>query len=216
MPAGAPAVLPRTMRNSPALSLLTRFVIYAALIAGTFEWMVVSVRGHDVHWLMRDDGPVEIAQLLAALFTALLYWLLSRESRRSGDLFRFLSALSLTACCRELDNFTLQLGSRAGYLGIALLPVAWGLSVAVRARGRLVDQLAAFSRTSGFSLSLAGFLIVVVYAQILGQKALWMAVLSPDVYRPVKELVEESSELLGYLLMLFGAAEAAVGDRGEH
>jgi hypothetical protein len=203
------------MRHSRATFLIVRFLVYAALIAGTFEWMVLSVRSHDAHRLMRDDGPVEIAQLLAALFTGLLYFLLSRESVRSADLFRFLSALSLTACARELDNFTLELGSRVGYLGIAALPVAWGLSVAVRARGRLLDQLAAFSRTSGFSLSLAGFLIVVVYAQILGQKALWMAVLSPDVYRPVKEIVEESSELLGYLLMLFGAAEAAVGDRGE-
>lgn len=203
------------MRHSRATFLIVRFLVYAALIAGTFEWMVVAVRSHDAHWLMRDDGPVEIAQLLAALFTGLLYFLLSRESQRSADLFRFLSALSLTACARELDNFTLELGSRAGYLGIALLPVGWGLSVAARARGRLLEQLAAFSRTSGFSLSLAGFLIVVVYAQILGQKALWMAVLSPDVYRPVKEIVEESSELLGYLLMLFGAAEAAVGDRGE-
>lgn len=203
------------MSNRAAFHLLVRFVVYAALIAGTFEWMVLAVRSRDVHWLMRDDGPVEITQLLAALFTGLLYWLLSRESRRSRELFQFLSALSLTACARELDNFTLELGSRAGYLVIAALPVGWGLSVFLRARDRLFEQLSAFSRTSGFSLSLAGFLIVVVYAQILGQKALWMAVLSPDVYRPVKELVEESSELLGYLLMLFGAAEAAVGDRGE-
>lgn len=203
------------MRHSAATFLLVRFFVYASLIAGAFEWMVVAVRTHDAHWLMRDDGPVEVAQLLAALFTGLLYALLSRESARSADLFRFLSALSLAACARELDNFTLELGSRAGYLVLALLPVVWGISVAARARGRLFDQLSAFSRTSGFSLSLAGFLIVVVYAQILGQKALWMAVLSPDVYRPVKEIVEESSELLGYLLMLFGAAEAAVGDRGE-
>jgi hypothetical protein len=203
------------MPTSPALFLLARFVVYAALVAGAFEWMVLAVRSHDAHWLMRDDGPVEIAQLLAAIFTALLYWVLSRESRRSADLFGFLSALSLTACARELDNFTLQLGSRAGYLLIAAAPVLWGLSIVARARGRLFEQLAAFSRSSGFSLSLAGFLIVVVYAQILGQKALWMAVLSPDVYRPVKEIVEESSELLGYLLMLFGAAEAAVGDRDE-
>lgn len=79
-------------------------------------------------------------------------------------------------------------------------------------RARLLEQLAAFSRTSGFSLLLAGFLVVVVYSQILGQKELWLAVLDPDSYRPVKDLVEESSELLGYLLMLFGAAEATVDD----
>jgi hypothetical protein len=128
---------------------------------------------------------------------------------------RLLSALSLIACARELDNLTLELGSRDAYKYMAALPLVWALSIIGRARGRLLDQLAVFSQTSGFSLLLAGFLIVVVYAQILGQKALWMAVLSADTYRPIKELVEESSELLGYLLMLFGAAEVAVSDDAE-
>ncbi len=203
------------MERSAAKYLFLRFLIYAALIAGTFEWLVVAAGSHDVHWLMRDDGPVEIAQLLAALFTALLFFLLSRERPRSADLLRFFSALSLIACARELDNFTLQLGSRDGYKWMAMVPLAWAVSVMVSARGRLLEQLAVFSRTSGFSLLLAGFLVVVVYSQILGQKVLWMAVLDVDTYRPVKELVEESSELLGYLLMLFGAAEAAAADPGD-
>jgi hypothetical protein len=200
------------MEHSAAKFLFLRFLVYAALIAGTFEWMVLAVRTHDLHWLMRDDGPVEITQLLAAFFTAVLFFMLSRERPSSRDLFRFFSALSLIACARELDNFTLELGSRDGYKYMAAVPLVWALSTLARSRGRILDQLAVFSQTSGFSLLLAGFLIVVVYAQILGQKALWMAVLSADTYRPIKELAEESSELLGYLLMLFGAAEAAVSD----
>jgi hypothetical protein len=199
-----------TMDRSAAKFLFFRFLVYAALIAGTFEWMVIAVRTHDVHWLMRDDGPIEVTQLLAALFTGVLFFMLSRERPRSSDLLQLFSSLSLIACARELDNFTLELGSRDAYKWMALVPLAWSASIMLRARGRLLDQLAVFSQTSGFSMLLAGFLVVVVYSQLLGQKALWMAVLPLDIYRPVKELVEESSELLGYLLMLFGAAEAAV------
>ena len=203
------------MEHSAAKFLFLRFLVYAALIAGTFEWMVLAVRTHDLHWLMRDDGPVEITQLLAAFFTSVLFFMLSRERPALSDLLRFFSALSLIACARELDNFTLELGSRDAYKFMAVVPLLWALATVARARGRLLDQLAVFSQTSGFSLLLAGFLIVVVYAQILGQKALWMAVLSADTYRPIKELAEESSELLGYLLMLFGAAEAAVSEDTE-
>jgi hypothetical protein len=201
------------MERSSLGPFFLRFLIYAALVAGTFQWIVIAVRTHDVHWLMRDDGPVEITQLLASFFTAFLFFLLSRERAAERELLRFLCALSLIACARELDNLTLELGSRDAYKWIAALPLAWALGIAASARGKLLDQLAAFSRTPGFSLLVAGFLVVVVYSQLLGQKALWMAVLEPDVYRPVKELVEESSELLGYLLMLFGAAETAFGDR---
>jgi hypothetical protein len=200
------------MQQPAAKYLFLRFLVYAALIAGTFEWMVVAVGSHGAHWLVRDDGPIEITQFLAALFTAFLFWLLSRERPQSAELLRFFAALSLIACARELDNFTLEHGSRDAYKWIAMVPLAWALWQLARARGRLLDQLAVFSRSSGFSLLLAGFLVVVVYSQILGQKELWLAVLDPETYRPVKDLVEESSELLGYLLMLFGAAEATVDD----
>jgi hypothetical protein len=194
---------------------LVRFFVYAALVAGTFEWIVVAVGRHGAHWVFRDDGPVEITQFLTALCAAALFWLLARERPRSADLLRLLSALALIACARELDNFTLELGSRNAYKLMAAVPVAWAVSVAVRARARLFDQVEEFSRTPGFALLLAGFLIVVVYAQLVGQKALWMAVLDVDVYRPIKEMVEESSELLGYLLILFGAAETAAADVPE-
>lgn len=203
------------MQHPAAKYLFLRFLVYAALIAGTFEWMVVAVGAHGARWLVRDDGPIEIAQFLAALFTAFLFWLLSRERPHSAELMRFFAALSLIACARELDNFTLERGSRDAYKWIAMIPLTWALWQLARARGRLLDQLAVFSRTSGFSLLLAGFLVVVVYSQLLGQKELWLAVLEPDIYRPVKDLVEESSELLGYLLMLFGAAEATVDDPRE-
>ncbi len=205
-----------TMDYSAARSLLLRFLVYAALIAGTFEWIVLTVESRGSKWLVHDDGPLEIAQFLAALCTALLFWLLSRERRASAELLRFFAALSLIACARELDNFTLERGSREAYVYIAMLPLGWALWQVASARLRLVDQAASFARTSGFSLLLAGFLVVVVYSQILGQKELWMAVLDPSIYRPVKDLVEESSEMLGYLLMLFGAAETAVGSPPDH
>lgn len=203
------------MDHSAAKSLFLRFLVYAALIAGTYEWIVIAVGRRGATWLVRDDGPVEITQLLAALFTAVLFWMLSRERPRAADLLRFFAALSLIACARELDNFTLELGSRDAYKWMAAVPVAWAAWTVARARGRLLDQLAAFSHTSSFSLLLAGFLVVTVYSQILGQKVLWMAMLDEGVYRPVKTLVEESSELLGYLLMLFGAAEATVTEPDE-
>lgn len=200
------------MGYSATKFLLLRFLIYAALIAGTFEWIVVAVGNRGAPWLVRDDGPLEMTQFLAALATAGLFWLLSRERPRSADLLKVFASLSLIACARELDNFTLELGSRDAYKWIAAVPLVWSLSLILRARERLLAQLEAFARTPGFSLLLAGFLVVVVYSQILGQKQLWLAVLDPEVYRPVKDLVEESSELLGYLLMLFGAAETAAGD----
>ncbi|HEY2772891.1 MAG TPA: hypothetical protein VGK20_02435 [Candidatus Binatia bacterium] len=199
----------------PAAFLIIRFFIYAAIVALAFESIVTGARTHDLHWLMRDDGPVETAQLIAAFSTAAWFFVLSRRRPRYSLLFQFFSALSLIACARELDNVSLELGWRDGYVWVAMIPLAWALSVVVRGRERLFVQLATFSRSSSFALLLAGFLTVVVFAQIMGQKVLWLAVLDESIYRPIKELVEESSELLGYLLMLFGAAEAAADEPAD-
>jgi len=87
---------------------------------------------------------------------------------------------------------------------MAAVPLAWALSILVRARGRLLDQLAVFSRTSGFSLLLAGFLVGGRVLADPRQKLLWMAVLDVDVYRPVKTARRRVLRAcLGYLLMLF-------------
>lgn len=200
------------MGRSTSRNLFLRLVVYAALVAAAFELLVLSVDARGAAALVRDDGPLELVQLLLALGTGVLFAMLSRERPRSAQLMTFFAALSFVACARELDNYTLELGSRDAYKLLAVPPLLWAVAVALRARGRLLEQFEAFSRTSAFSLLLAGFLIVVVYSQIVGQKVLWLAVLDADVYRPVKDLVEESSELLGYILMLFGAAEATVVD----
>jgi hypothetical protein len=203
------------MGRSSTIFLFARLAFYAALLAGSFQWLVLAATSGEVSRFARDDGPLEIAQIVAAVFAATLFWLLSREREEVADLLRICTGLALVSVARELDNFTLELGSRHAYKLLAALPLGYALAVAWRARGRLLDQLAVFSRTPAFSLLLAGFLVIVVYSQILGQKELWIALLGIDDYRPVKDLVEESSELLGYLLLLFGAVEAAVSDQED-
>lgn len=199
------------MERSAASALLARLFGYAALAAGAFELLVRSaVSAGDVRWLVRDDGPLELGQLLAIVLTALLLFLLSRERPAMVELLRLLACLAMLAAMRELDNFTLELGWRSGYLWMGLPFSLYAVWMVASARGRLLDQIAVFVRSPAFALLAAGFFIVVIYAQLIGQKVLWISLLGPDAYRPAKDLIEESSEMLGYLLMVFGAAEACL------
>ena len=174
-----------------------------------FELLVRSIASPvDAHVLARDDGPIETGQLAALLLSGVLLFLLSRRRAQLVELLRLLACLAMLGVMRELDNFTLQLGWRTGYLWMGLPFALYAVWLVVTAKGRLLDQIAIFARSPAFALLAAGFFVIVIFAQLLGQKVLWIALLGPDAYRPVKDLIEESSELLGYLLVLFGACEA--------
>ncbi len=197
------------MDRSSASALLARLLVYAALAAGMFELLVrAAASSGDSHWLSRDDGAIELVQLAAIVATAAALAALSRTTRRLAELLRLLACLAMLGAMRELDNLTLQFGWRSGYLWMGLPFALYAIFLVATARGRLLDQIAVFVRSPAFALMAAGFFVIVVYAQLIGQKVLWIAVLGPDGYRPVKDLIEESSELLGYLLVVFGAAEA--------
>lgn len=174
-----------------------------------FELLVRSIASPEgARLLARDDGPIEIGQLAALVLGATLLWLLSRHKAQLAELLRLLACLAMLGAMRELDNFTLQLGWRTGYLWMGLPFAMYAVLMVATARARLLDQIAHFARSPAFALLAAGFFVIVVYAQLVGQKVLWIAMLGPDAYRPTKDLIEESSELLGYLLVLFGACEA--------
>lgn len=195
--------------------LVARLFIYAALGAGAFQMLVMAGSGGDIRWLVRDDGPLELAELVAIVLTAALLFALARERERTGNILRLMAAFACIAAARELDNLTLELGWRHAYKLLALPAAAYAAWLVFSRRRELPGELVTFARSPGFTLMATGFFIVVIYSQILGQKVLWQGVLGPETYRPVKDLVEEASELLGYLLIAFGAAESCLSAEAD-
>ena len=51
------------------------------------------------------------------------------------------------------------------------------------------------------------FVIAVVFSQLLGQKVLWNPILPAPHARHAARVIEEWCELLGYLVVLYGAIE---------
>lgn len=198
--------------------MVVRFAAYAALVAFTFEWLVMAGSHGDPVALVRDDGPLENAQLLLAVFVAGMFAYLAGRIPAQRDLFQIMAGLAYVAGARELDNLTLTMGSRHAYKLIALPGLLYAGAALLRARTRIFDDVRNLARTPAFGLLFVGFLAVVAYGQVFGQKELWMALVAEGNYRPVKDLVEEGTELFGYVLIAIGAIEAwawSVSSSGE-
>jgi hypothetical protein len=76
---------------------------------------------------------------------------------------------------------------------------------ALRRPAETLSQLARFVRWRWFPILLVGVVIVLAYSRLFGMSMLWHSMLSADCWRLAKTAMEESSELLGYMLIMFSA-----------
>lgn len=186
-----------------------RWAIYGLLGALLMETIV---RGASQGWFEAvgaEGGPIECAHYALCGASAVLF---AFAGRRSGfpDVFSLLAYGAALGVIREADAFLDNALFRGAYKIPAALVGAVALVRAYRARATLGKQVARWIATPAFAVTASGVFVVLVYAQIMGQKELWQAVMGDSYLRPVKDVAEEMQELVGYLLIFFGAVECVV------
>ncbi len=156
----------------------------------------------------REGGVVERTQFVIAAASALLAWCGACVPRRRDRAFLVaLGAVIAVAACRELDSW---------FKALPLLhwsypaTVCWAVVVLAFWRGGAKAAAMRWLATSGGAICWAGFICVVVLAQLFGQVELWQGVMGNAYERVVKIVAEESIELFGYALVLLGTAETLI------
>jgi hypothetical protein len=193
--------------------LPVRFLAYAALTGIALELVVRGIQAAGAAAVVAEDGPVEVAQAVLALAAACVFAFPLVRGLRGFELRVLLGLACLFAAARELDGF---FGAAIGPHAYKLLafPVALaGVIFAWRSRSVLPDEVGELFAAPASTLIFAGALIVLVHAQVLGQKEIWHALVPDGDSRAVKKTVEECSELTGYLLIVFAAIEVALRQR---
>ena len=191
--------------------LALRFFGYLLLGAAIFQGVVVAAEAGYAAAMGMDDGPIEFAQLALCLAAAAVLFAAGGRHPEHAVLLRIWGVLGIFAAGRELDYLSERLIAEHAYMvitGPALASAGYLLATRWQEVSRSVPELAG---RSGVALLFAGFFIVVIYSQLIGQKELWQAVMGEGWQRPVKDMVEETSELLGYVLILLGSIELYVG-----
>lgn len=201
------------MSFGAALAIVVRLAVYAAAIAVVLDLVVGWSAGVGLEPAFRENGPIEWLQ--AALVAGAGMWLLRLGAARA-DLATLLSLLGLVALfagVRELDGVLDQLVAKGAYKLPAAVVLAAAAVVAWRGRRALGGELASFLTRPAAYLVFFGAFLVLVPAQILGQKELWYALPEPSAQRTAKKVFEESTELVGYLVLAAAAVETWINDR---
>lgn len=211
------------------LGLGLRFFIYAVLFGliamGMLQGIVAFGPG-----FYSDGGPVEILQSVFALMTAGFFLLASRHDAGRTPFAVLISGFLFCVVVRESDYILDELFRhlwKVGVTVILILTAVYGL----RVRKQIPASVSRFVCHPAFGLFMAGILVLLVFSRLFGKGDYWEGIildwkwedvkalvrehtqdttytlLMENKYMTIKRVVEETSEQIGYFLMLIASYE---------
>ena len=187
---------------------IARYVLYTAMIGVGLEWLLKYGTVGEQAASFAEGSMAEWLQVALTVSTVGVLLDGARRARQNHWLLMTASALAAIAAVRELD-----------YLFDAWIPVlGWQLPAVVMFGAAVCCGQKAWERRTGQMLMntaavvllWAGWLIVVIFAQIAGQADVWREVMGEMYTRSAKRTFEEVIEVLGYMLIFVGAIELSI------
>lgn len=172
---------------------------------------IISIEGITLGTLSKynEYSLTETMQMVLILLSCLLFLWSARLNNHLKPVSLSLVALMMMVFVREsdfyLDTFLFD-GAWQTFVSIILLTTGvylWKYRVRTREAAESYSQLL----SNGFLI--CGLVVVLVFSRLMGRGIFWKSVIGEEYasLRRVKNIVEESVELMGYTLILFAAIE---------
>jgi len=194
-------------RLNPFISTALRFSFYALFI-GTLVLLVTwEAKNHIGKHLFSENSILESLQATLLFLTAASAYLAGHINESDSPLASLLVGIASIAAIREFDFALDRYAFDGAWQTMALIVAAFTFAHGWHHRTALKEAIGRFLGRPSFGVMAAGGLTVLVFSRLLGRQVLWQAVMHEGYMRSVKNAVEESCELLGYSLILFGTLE---------
>jgi hypothetical protein len=192
----------RTIMKHILLKHLINFILLAlgAVCTALVIWLDVAVFNDGV----QEISATEFLQEVILLTISALFFLQAKKhpALRAGMILigGFFSCMLI----RELDALfdLIHYGSWVYFASLfAVYCIAWAcISPKTSLRG-----LSAFLAHPACHYMVCGLVLILVFSRVFGMNIIWRAVMQGEYVRTVKNIVEEGTELMGYLLCLGSA-----------
>ena len=111
------------------------------------------------------------------------------------------------AFIREFDAFLDHKVHDGAWQVLVLIVLATVLYKSYQNRKALWNSLPNYLLSYPFGIMISGMIITFAYSRLIGESIMWQTVMEENYIRNVKNAVEESVELLGDSIILFGVVE---------
>ncbi|SMY35408.1 hypothetical protein [Photobacterium andalusiense] len=190
------------------MSKLINFIILAIILT-----IPIAVIDYDVIYL-KDNIPeqslTEYTQELLLFICTMIFFYLGITKVIYRRCAFIVAGFFTCMLIRELDLFFDQLVFHGFWVYPAAAIAIMALIYANQQRQQTLSALAEFMSNSYFPILCLGLGITLIYSRLFGMGEMWHLVLGNDFHRVVKNIAEESSELLGYCLMFYASINYVV------
>ena len=178
------------------------FAIEAAFLGAAWACIVVDLV---VSRNTNEHGIVEMAQLALVEFSTFAFYVNARANKALRIPLVLLGTMMFAAFFRETDGMLDMLVFHGFWKFVSIPAIIVALAYALRNFREAARQCAAFARTHAFHYVLLGLLVTGAFAQAISYKGMWSGFPDGIRMRSIKNIIQESFELLGYSIIAFGA-----------
>ena len=163
-------------------------------------------------WGFKEGGLIEWSQLSMVIGMGLIFGHQSVAKPQARTLYTIFTCLFAFVAIRETDSLWDTLGIN---WKLAYVLILYAIYVGYANFQTLKEQFRVFLQSSSMPLIWAGFIIVIPFAQLVGNGDFLRAAMGDDYSRDYKRVIEEVCEVMGYLLMLLGIIELLLESRRQ-
>lgn len=190
-------------RSRTVGQVLAEFTVLFLAVAAV-PFIVVSDR-EVFYYSSSDHSLTEWCQAALLLFCATIFWRLAWKRAVERGWLVLVAGLFSAMLIRELDHYFDLV--RHGFwvypaLGVTLLAVG----MAVRNRADIAPAMLDYARHQGHAYILSGLLVVLVFSRLFGSGSILNLLMAEEYQKQFKAALQEGLELLGYVLVAWGAA----------
>ncbi len=199
---------PTLPSREPLGPAIIRFGCYT-LILMLLLLLVPRVVEHGDVSLFREHGPVEWLQVVLLVLAGGMFYVASLRYARFRQSMILLVMVCIYAVIRELDATLDSLIPVVGWKVGALIPL-YAIFYIHRHRHALFPQLEEIVTARFFGMLWMSFVVAVPIGQLVGNGHFLSMVMGDDYNRLYKRVIEETCELMGYLLIVISSVEMHV------
>ncbi|OBU40594.1 hypothetical protein AYY26_21165 [Photobacterium phosphoreum] len=168
----------------------------------------IAIIGYDVIFLKNnipENSLTEYSQTFLLLGTTAAFTYLGYTKKLYDRTAFLIASFFICLLIRELDLFFDQLIFHGFWVYPALSIAISAIIYANQQREKTITALVEVMTNSYFPILCLGLGITLVYSRLIGMGAMWHQILGDDFQRIVKNIAEESSELLGYTIIFYAS-----------
>ena len=153
-----------------------------------------------------ENSYTEWAQVIVLIIVISLMAFTSKIDKKHPIIGKLISGFFLMALIREFDSVLDGIFDGLWQILVFLVLVFIVVEI-IRKMESVKQSMDTFLRSTSFGFFTSGFLVTFVFSRLYGRSLFWESVMGEGYVRAVKNVSEESIELLGYTLILFGTIE---------